>query len=58
MNINSTIISGSQAINDIRYLLTSRQHVLFVTDRNIVQQPGVQALLNQVKACVPAITLD
>lgn len=57
MNINSTIISGSQAINDIRDLLTSRQHVLFVTDRNIVQQPGVQALLNQVKACVPAITL-
>ena len=57
MNINSTIISGSQAINDIRYLLTSRQHVLFVTDRNIVQQPGVQALLNQVKANVPAITL-
>lgn len=57
MNINSTLISGYQALQDLGYLLRGRQHVLLVTDKNIVGLAGVQALIAQLKAGVPQLSL-
>lgn len=48
MNINSTVISGYQTLNDIGYLLENRQHVLLVTDKNIAGIPTVQTLIGQI----------
>lgn len=48
MNINSTVISGYQTLNDIGYLLKNRQHVLLVTDKNIGGIPLVQTLIKQI----------
>ncbi|WP_279027326.1 iron-containing alcohol dehydrogenase [Gibbsiella quercinecans] len=50
MNINSTLISGYQALNDIGYLLTGKRSVLLVTDRNIARIPAAQAFIAQVRA--------
>ncbi|WP_315709353.1 iron-containing alcohol dehydrogenase [Brenneria uluponensis] len=57
MNINSTIISGHQSLQDIRYLLNDKRHVLLVTDKNIVGLPGVQTLIAQIKDNVPQLSL-
>lgn len=57
MNINSTLISGYQALQDLGYLLRGRQHVLLVTDKNIVGLAGIQALIAQLKAGVPQLSL-
>ncbi|WJY15719.1 iron-containing alcohol dehydrogenase [Pectobacteriaceae bacterium CE90] len=57
MNINSTIISGHQSLQDIRYLLNGKRHALLVTDKNIVGLPGVQTLIAQIKDNVPQLSL-
>ncbi|MCL2898973.1 iron-containing alcohol dehydrogenase [Brenneria tiliae] len=57
MNINSTIISGYRALQDIRHLMAGKQHALFVTDGNIAGLPDVQALIAQVKQTVPQVLL-
>lgn len=57
MNINSTIISGHHSLQDIRYLLNDKRHVLLVTDKNIVGLPGVQTLIAQIKNNVPQLSL-
>lgn len=57
MNINSTILSGYRVLQDISHLLAGKQHVLFVTDKNIVGLPDVQALIAQVKQAVPQVLL-
>lgn len=57
MNINSTVISGYQTLNDIGYLLNGRQHVLLVTDKNIAGIPAVQALFKQIFASVATVNL-
>ncbi|TKI03372.1 iron-containing alcohol dehydrogenase [Martelella alba] len=57
MNINSTIISGFQSLDDIRYILSGKQTVLLVTDGNIVGIPAVQTLIAHVRANVSALTL-
>lgn len=57
MNINSTIISGYRALQDIRHLMAGKQHALFVTDGNIVGLPDVQALIEQVKQTIPQVLL-
>ncbi|WJV53273.1 iron-containing alcohol dehydrogenase [Prodigiosinella aquatilis] len=57
MNINSTIISGHQSLQDIRYLLNGKRHALLVTDKNIVGLPGVQTLITQIKNNVPQLSL-
>ncbi|MFP9529583.1 iron-containing alcohol dehydrogenase [Pectobacterium brasiliense] len=57
MNINSTILSGYRVLQDISHLLAGKQHVLFVTDKNIVGLPDVQALIAQVKHAVPQVLL-
>ncbi len=55
MNINSTVISGT--LNDIGYLLHNRQHVLLVTDKNIVGIPAVQTLIKQIGEKVPTVRI-
>ncbi|ARJ41122.1 alcohol dehydrogenase [Pantoea alhagi] len=49
MNINSTLISGFQALNDIGYLLQNRRSLLLVTDKNISAIPAVATLTEQLR---------
>ncbi|MGL4001935.1 iron-containing alcohol dehydrogenase [Pantoea eucalypti] len=57
MNINSTVISGYQALNDMRYLLKGVSTAVVVTDRNIEAIPAVQALMGQLRDLIPHISL-
>lgn len=57
MNINSTVISGYQALNDMRYLLKGISTAVVVTDRNIEAIPAVQALMGQLRDQVPGISV-
>ena len=57
MNINSTVISGYQALNDIRYLLKDKKSVLLVTDKNIVAIPAVQQVIAQVTRQVSSLKM-
>lgn len=57
MNINSTVISGYQALNDMRYLLDGIATAVVVTDRNIEAIPAVQALLGQLRDQIPRISV-
>ena len=57
MNINSTMISGYQALNDMRYLLDGIATAVVVTDRNIEAIPAVQALMGQLRDQIPRISV-
>ncbi|MEN4975604.1 iron-containing alcohol dehydrogenase [Pantoea eucalypti] len=57
MNINSTVISGYQALNDMRYLLNGVTTAIVVTDRNIEAIPAVQALMGQLRDQIPRISV-
>lgn len=57
MNINSTVISGYQALNDMRYLLKGISTAVVVTDRNIEAIPVVQALMGQLRDQIPGISV-
>lgn len=57
MNINSTVISGYQALNDMRYLLSGVTTAIVVTDRNIEAIPAVQALMGQLRDQIPRISV-
>ncbi|KYM73861.1 iron-containing alcohol dehydrogenase [Pantoea agglomerans] len=57
MNINSTVISGYQALNDMRYLLKGISTAVLVTDRNIEAIPAVQALMGQLRDQIPGISV-
>lgn len=57
MNINSTVISGYQALNDMRYLLKGISSAVVVTDRNIEAIPAVQALMGQLRDQIPGISV-
>ncbi|MBD8197036.1 iron-containing alcohol dehydrogenase [Pantoea agglomerans] len=57
MNINSTVISGYQALNDMRYLLKEISTAVVVTDRNIEAIPAVQALMGQLRDQIPGISV-
>ena len=57
MNINSTVISGYQALNDISYLLKDKKSVLLVTDRNIVAIPAVQQVIAQITSHVSSLKM-
>lgn len=57
MNINSTVISGYQALNDMRYLLKGISAAVVVTDRNIEAIPAVQALMGQLRDQIPGISV-
>ncbi|MGW1443909.1 iron-containing alcohol dehydrogenase [Serratia rhizosphaerae] len=57
MNINSTLISGYQALNDIGYLLAGKRSVLLVTDKNIARITTAQQLITQLRASDCALTV-
>lgn len=40
MTINSTIISGYHALQDVRYLLQGKRQILLVTDAHIASIAG------------------
>jgi len=49
MTINSTIISGYHALQDVRYLLQGKRQILVVTDAHIVNIAVVQTLLEHIQ---------
>ncbi|MBU9813654.1 iron-containing alcohol dehydrogenase [Rahnella sp. C60] len=57
MNINSTIISGYQSLQDIGYLLTGKRQVLLVSDKNIIGLPPVQSLITQMQKAGCQVTV-
>ncbi|WP_369788210.1 iron-containing alcohol dehydrogenase [Rouxiella sp. WC2420] len=57
MNINSSLLSGYQTLNDIGYLLCGKRNVLLVTDKNIVGIPAVQALIRQIASKVALLQI-
>ena len=57
MNINSTVISGYQALNNMRYLLKGVSTAVVVTDRNIEAIPAVQALMGQLRDQISGISV-
>ena len=56
MNINSTVISGYQALNDLSYLLQDKQKALLVTDKNILGIPAVQALIARLQQQIASLS--
>ncbi|QHM69828.1 iron-containing alcohol dehydrogenase [Mixta intestinalis] len=57
MNINSTLISGYQALNDISYLMQNRRNLLLVTDKNIIAIPAVAELIERLRRQATTFTL-
>ncbi|NIF00976.1 iron-containing alcohol dehydrogenase [Pantoea sp. Acro-805] len=57
MNINSTVISGFQALNDLSYLLQGKEKALLVTDKNIEGIPAVQSLIAQLKQQISSLSI-
>ncbi|WP_421595230.1 iron-containing alcohol dehydrogenase [Rahnella sp. PD4] len=57
MNIDSTIISGYQSLQDIGYLLTGKRQVLLVSDKNIIGLPPVQSLIAQMQKAGCQVTV-
>ena len=57
MNINSTVISGFQALNDLSYLLQGKEKALLVTDKNIEGIPAVQTLIAQLKQQIASLSI-
>lgn len=57
MNINSTVLSGYQALNDVSYLLQGKQKALLVTDKNIEAIPAVQTLIQQLRGHIASLQL-
>ena len=57
MNINSTLISGFQALSEIGYVLQDRRHLLLVSDKNIIAIPAVAALVEQLRAQAETLTV-
>lgn len=57
MNINSTLISGYQALNDLGYLLQDKRAALLVTDKNIAVIPAVQSVIEQVCGKVASLKM-
>jgi alcohol dehydrogenase class IV len=57
MNINSTVISGFQALNDLCYLLQGKEKALLVTDKNIEGIPAVQTLIAQLKQQIASLSI-
>ncbi len=52
MNINSTILSGAGAANELRYILQGMKRVLIITDLNVVRLEPVQKIIEQTQSCV------
>ncbi|MRS20072.1 iron-containing alcohol dehydrogenase [Enterobacteriaceae bacterium RIT692] len=57
MNINSTVISGFQALNDLSYLLQGKEKALLVTDKNIEGIPAVQTLIAQLQQQIASLSI-
>ncbi|EJL89826.1 iron-containing alcohol dehydrogenase [Pantoea sp. GM01] len=57
MNINSTVISGFQALNDLSYLLRGKKRALLVTDKNIEGIPAVQRLIAQLQQQLASLSI-
>ena len=57
MHINSTVLSGQGVLNDLNFLLTKRSHVVFLTDKNIINLPIVSKLIKTIEDTVPHLTL-
>jgi len=45
MHINSTVLSGQGVLNDLNFLFKQHRHVIFMTDKNIINLPVVTKLI-------------
>jgi hypothetical protein len=52
MHINSTVLSGQGVLNDLNFLFTQRNHVVFLTDKNIINLPIVSKLIKTLEDTV------
>ncbi len=52
MNINSTIISGAGAANELQYIFQGMKRTLVITDSNVVRLSPVQKIVEQIQSCV------
>ncbi|CAM6613330.1 iron-containing alcohol dehydrogenase [Klebsiella pneumoniae] len=57
MNINSTVISGFQALNNLSYLLQDKKKALLVTDKNIEGISAVKSLIAQLKQQISSLSI-
>lgn len=57
MNINSTVISGFQALNNLSYLLQDKKKALLVTDKNIEGISAVKELIAQLKQQISSLSI-
>ncbi|WP_392559568.1 iron-containing alcohol dehydrogenase [Orbus mooreae] len=57
MHINSTILSGKGMLNEINSLVKNRHHVLFLTDKNIINLADVSKLIKNIQDIAPVFTL-
>ncbi len=59
MHIHSTVLSGHKVLDDIAYLVSGKNKLLFVSDQNISGIAGVQALLAQLRrAAAEVLVID
>lgn len=52
MNINSTIISGTGAANELQYVFQGIKRALVITDSNVVRLAPAQKIIEQVQSSV------
>lgn len=57
MHINSTILSGKGILKDLHFLLKDREHVLFITDKNIINLSVTRELIKKVQENTTLVTL-
>lgn len=59
MHIHSTVLSGHKVLDDIAYLVNGKHKLLFVSDQNIINIAGVQALLDKLRrAATEVLVID
>ena len=57
MHINSTVLSGQGVLNDLNFLFKQHRHIIFMTDKNIINLPVVTKLIKTIVDTVPHFTL-
>lgn len=57
MHINSTVLSGKGVLNEINFLIKNKEHILILTDKNIINLPDVTKLIKKIHDIAPIVTL-
>lgn len=57
MQINSTVISGKGGLDNLGFLVNAKQHILFVTDKNIINLAEIAKLIEKVQINAKMLTI-